>query len=145
MADETLPPVIDPRLPCYGGHLEAIGKLKVKNGGWQVRRYCVVCEIRSDQAISHKRFSDSDMAAMAVIGSNACGACDGAGCDKCVKYPCVRRGCETPYLHVHAHHIAPRFIFGDVVAEQFGTVQLCKPCHTELHAVLNAFVKGVAA
>lgn len=36
---------------------------------------------------------------------------------------------------LEAHHIAPRVLFGDVVAERCGTVMVCRPCHEHWHRI----------
>jgi hypothetical protein len=59
----------------------------------------------------------------------------------CVANPCRRRGCGS-YEEVHDHHIAFRAIFGDTIADEYGTVPLCRLCHIELHA---AFERRVVA
>lgn len=48
--------------------------------------------------------------------------------------PCQR--CQVT-AELEIHHIAPRAVFGDVVADEFGTVDLCRPCHEFLHQRLT--------
>lgn len=42
---------------------------------------------------------------------------------------------------LECHHLAPRELFGDE-AEDWPTVQVCRPCHMRWHSVINTARRG---
>lgn len=118
------------------GHDVAHGKVIASNGHEQVRAYCATCGQRSRISVKHSAFTATALAAMPLLKVNACSTCGGPGCAICVAQPCSRRGCGS-YEHVHDHHVAHRSIFGEAIADEFGTVPLCQKCHSELHAAFD--------
>ena len=108
--------------------------LRTRNGNLMVRCYCTTCAGYGD-AIP---FTGIDPTTIPLLRSNACSDCGGFGCDECQMQPCQRCG---NYSNLHSHHIAPQAIFKER-SNQYPTVRLCQPCHSELHSTYESYYRN---
>jgi hypothetical protein len=112
-------------------HLFAI---QTRNGKLKVRSYCITCASYGNDIPR----SEVDMQTVPLLRSNACAECKGLGCHRCQPSPCERCG---DYLNLHQHHIAPYEIFRSEW-NQYPTVTLCQPCHSEWHRRVDTYYRA---
>lgn len=115
-------------IDCPCGSIHACAELvahRQRNGVLRFRLRCPECGTDPGYNIPHRALSSKEIVAANVVKT----AVDTAGCVRC-----GGPGGED-------HHTSPTAAFG-FGAEEWPIIRLCRHCHVEWHATMDAYYRG---